>query len=66
MPDTPDWSAATFEGNRQRRHAEFLALPLREKIKRIEEMEEVAARIRLSPKKPSRDSDGESEKAGAH
>jgi len=42
MPDGTDWSVTTFEGNRRRHHEEFRALPLREKVARIEEMGEVA------------------------
>ncbi len=42
MPDDIDWSVTTFEGNRRRQHKEFLALPLREKLERLEQMAEVA------------------------
>jgi hypothetical protein len=51
VPDTPctpeaeDWSAATREGNRRRQRLAPMALPLREKIKLLEEMEEVAKRL---------------------
>lgn len=41
-PDGIDWSLTTFEGNRRRQHEEFRALPLREKLARIEQMEAVA------------------------
>lgn len=41
MPDEVDWSQTTFEGNRKRQHLEFLALPFREKLERIEEMNEL-------------------------
>jgi len=44
-PGTPaesDWTSASFDGNRLRQHRAFLALPLREKLDRIEEMGEVA------------------------
>lgn len=42
MLDEIDWSVTTFEGNRLRQHEEFQALPLREKLKRIEQTEVVA------------------------
>lgn len=43
MPEPIDWSAATFDGNRQRHHEEFRRLPFSEKLARLEEMAEVAA-----------------------
>jgi hypothetical protein len=43
--DSIDWSQTTHEGNRRRQHLEFLALSLREKILRIEQMCEVSARL---------------------
>lgn len=43
MRDEADWSATSWEGNRLRQHREFLALPLREKLRRLEQMAEVAA-----------------------
>ena len=43
MPEDIDWTLTTFDGNRRRQHREFRALPLREKLLRIEEMGEVAA-----------------------
>lgn len=43
MPEPVDWSMTTYEGNRRRQHLSFLALPFREKIIRIQEMEAVAA-----------------------
>lgn len=46
MTDPIDWSQTTHEGNRRRQHLEFLALPLREKILRIEQMCEVAAAMK--------------------
>lgn len=42
MSEEIDWSLTTFEGNRRRQHEEFLAMPLREKLLIIEQMEEVA------------------------
>ena len=43
MPELPDWSTTSWEGNRLRQHREFLALPFREKLRRLEQMAEVAA-----------------------
>ena len=42
MTDYPDWSLATWEGNRRRQHQDFRALPFREKLKVLEELGEVA------------------------
>ena len=39
---TVDWTLATFDGLRRHQQAEFRALPLREKIRILEEMQEVA------------------------
>jgi hypothetical protein len=44
----PDWSVTTFDGNRMRQHREFQALPFREKVRRLEEMAETAARVRAA------------------
>jgi hypothetical protein len=44
-PANDDWGTATFEGSRRRQHQEFHALSLREKVERIEHMEEVIARL---------------------
>ncbi len=41
MPDPNDWSLTTFEGNRARQRAAFLALSFREKLARVEQMNEV-------------------------
>jgi hypothetical protein len=38
-----DWSLVTHEGVRLHQHRQFLALPFIEKLKRLEEMCEVAA-----------------------
>lgn len=43
MPEEVDWGLTTHDGNRRRQHLEFLALSLREKLTRIEELGEVAA-----------------------
>jgi len=42
VTDDIDWSLTTFEGLRMRQHQEFRALPLREKIECIEEMDRLA------------------------
>lgn len=49
-PDEVDWSVTTWQGNRLRQHREFLALPLRDKLRMIEQMAEVA---RAFPAKPA-------------
>ena len=46
MADDVDWQVVTFAGNRRRRHEEFRALPLREKLKVIEQLSEVAEYFR--------------------
>lgn len=46
MPDEPDWSLATWDGNRRRQHREFFALPFRDKLRVIEELAEVAGIFR--------------------
>ena len=43
MPDDIDWTLTTWEGNRRRQHAEFRALPFREKLIILEQMAEVTA-----------------------
>ncbi len=50
MPEPADWSMATFDGVRRRQHDEFYALPLAEKIARLEEMAEVAALLAGAPR----------------
>jgi hypothetical protein len=42
-----DWSLGTFDGLRRAQHAEFMALSFREKLDRLEQMAEVAERLRL-------------------
>jgi hypothetical protein len=46
MSDPIDWKSTTWRENRRRQHREFQSLSFREKMKRIEEMAEVAARFR--------------------
>lgn len=41
-----DWSLGTFEGVRREQAREFLALSFREKLLRLEQMSELAARLR--------------------
>jgi len=43
MSDEGDWSAASFARNRLQQHRAFLALSFREKVERLEQMEELAA-----------------------
>ena len=40
-----DWSLATFEGLRRAQHEAFRALAFREKLLRLEEMDEVAKQL---------------------
>jgi hypothetical protein len=40
-----DWSLGTHEGVRRAQEREFLALSFRERLRRIEQMCEVAARV---------------------
>ncbi len=46
-PADADWSLGTFDGLRRAQHAEFMALSFREKLDRLEQMAEVAERLRL-------------------
>jgi hypothetical protein len=46
-PTDVDWSLGTFDGLRRAQHAEFMALSFREKLDRLEQMAEVAERLRL-------------------
>lgn len=52
MADEIDWALTTWEGSRRRQHLEFLAIPFREKLERLEEMERVAALLRRAPPPP--------------
>lgn len=38
MSDEIDWNRATFEGNRPRQMQEFAALPFRERLERVEQL----------------------------
>ena len=44
-PEPTDWSLATFEGLRRAQHEAFRALSFREKLLRVEEMDEVAKQL---------------------
>jgi len=46
MTDPIDWKSTTWRENRRRQHQAFQSLSFREKMKRIGEMAEVAARVR--------------------
>jgi hypothetical protein len=46
-PAHADWSLGTFDGLRRAQQAEFMALSFREKLERLEQMAEVAERLRL-------------------
>jgi hypothetical protein len=41
MPDQPDWTLATWAGNRLSQHREFQALPFRDKLRVVENLGEV-------------------------
>jgi hypothetical protein len=41
MTREPDWTLATWEGNRRIQHREFQALSFREKLRAIEDLGEV-------------------------
>lgn len=43
MNDGNDWIGTTWEGLRHRQQREYADLPFREKVRRLEEMAEVAA-----------------------
>jgi hypothetical protein len=58
MVDEIDWMLTTFEGNRRRQLRALRALPLREKLAVLEDMSEVATRLR-SAQSASRDSSHE-------
>ena len=44
-PEPTDWSLATFAGLRRAQHEAFRALSFREKLLRLEEMDEVAKQL---------------------
>ena len=47
-----DWSLGTHEGVRRAQEREFLALSFRERLRRIEQMCEVAARVTGQARRP--------------
>jgi hypothetical protein len=49
VSDEIDWSVTTWDGNRLRQHREFLALPFREKMRWLEDLAQVAERLRPAP-----------------
>jgi hypothetical protein len=52
-PEPTDWSLVTFEGLRRAQHEAFQALSFREKLLRLEEMDEVAKQLAApSPVQP--------------
>lgn len=66
-PEPTDWSLATFEGLRRAQHEAFRALSFREKLLRLEEMDEVAKQLAgqvpaqtLAPSPPQPGSPGHS------
>lgn len=42
MTEEIDWTLATWEGTRRRQHREFRALSFREKVRVLEQLDEVA------------------------
>ena len=53
-PEPTDWSLATFEGLRRAQHEAFRALSFREKLLRLEEMDEVAKQLAAQAPSPVR------------
>jgi len=51
-PEPTDWSLATFEGLRRAQHEAFRALSFREKLLRLEEMDEVAKQLAAQAPSP--------------
>ena len=47
-----DWTLATFDGLRRLQRAEFAALPLRDKIRILEEMQELADAVVRGLRRP--------------
>ena len=52
MADEIDWSETTWEGSRRRQHKEWLALSFRDKVKALEEMEALAAKLAQAKEAP--------------
>jgi hypothetical protein len=53
-PEPTDWSLVTFEGLRRAQHEAFRALSFREKLLRLEEMDEVAKQLAAQAPSPVR------------
>ena len=51
-PEPTDWSLVTFEGLRRAQHEAFQALSFREKLLRLEEMDEVAKQLAAQAPSP--------------
>ena len=51
-PEPTDWSLATFAGLRRAQHEAFRALSFREKLLRLEEMDEVAKQLAAQAPSP--------------
>ena len=51
-PEPTDWSLVTFEGLRRAQHEAFRALSFREKLLRLEEMDEVAKQLAAQAPSP--------------
>lgn len=52
MPETPDWTLTTFDGLRLKQLRDLAALSFREKLRILEELDEVAQRLAPKPKGP--------------
>ncbi len=51
-PEPTDWILTTFEGLRRAQHEAFRALSFREKLLRLEEMDEVAKQLAAQAHSP--------------
>ena len=51
-PEPTDWSLATFAGLRRAQHEAFRALSFRDKLLRLEEMDEVAKQLAAQAPSP--------------
>ncbi|NBX33153.1 MAG: hypothetical protein EBR07_10605, partial [Planctomycetes bacterium] len=51
-PEPTDWSLATFAGLRRAQHEAFQALSFREKLLRLEEMDEVVKQLAAQAPSP--------------
>lgn len=62
MADESDWSVTTWEGNRRQQHRDHLALSFREKLVRLEQMEQFASVLAPQAREPRRALDRTEEK----